>query len=231
MLVLFWWRQEWLTKEKVPGLYGGRTSTAPHPLWLLRLRDSVSWGLILHGVEAGVDTRLLTKKIRDAGALRARIEFEPDFISAVAAASSSDVFHDPNMRHLVAEVSTSEVKIYGASNSGPKILAVDCGIKNNMIRHFLARNCQVKIVPWDYDFTQDVYDGLFISNGPGDPTMCSATIEHLRTILEGRGGVSSDKPLFGICLVSPLTLWAVNMAGRAYRDCQTRPTTRSALIV
>ena len=164
---------EWLTNEKVPGLYG-------------------------------VDTRLLTKKIRDSGALRARIEFEPEFVSAGAAASAVDTFHDPNLRHLVGEVSASGVKMYGEGNTGPQILAVDCGIKHNMIRHFLARNCKVKVVPWDYDFTQDVYDGLFISNGPGDPTMCGATIEHLRAILEGRGGVSSDKPLFGICLGNQL---------------------------
>jgi len=161
---------EWLTKQKVPAIYG-------------------------------LDTRMLTKKIRDHGALRARIEFEQD---CVVEAGSAVTFEDPNQRHLVAEVSTHKPVIHGEGNTGPLILAVDCGIKNNMIRHFLARNCVVKVVPWDYDFTQEEYDGLFISNGPGDPTMCGATIEHLRKILDGNGGVSGDKPLFGICLGNQL---------------------------
>ena len=163
---------EWLTKEKVPGIYG-------------------------------LDTRLLTKKIRDSGALKARIEFEQDIVLP-AAQLGPETFEDPNERHLVAEVSTKAPVLYGEGNGGPRILAVDCGIKYNMIRHFLARGCEVKVVPWDYDFTHEEYDGLFISNGPGDPTLCGATIGHLKSILDGVGGPSVDKPLFGICLGNQL---------------------------
>ena len=152
----------------------------------------------------GLDTRMLTKKIRDHGALRARIEFEQDCVMPAAAAAADQGFEDPNLRHLVAEVSTKEPVMYNEGCGGPRILAVDCGIKYNMIRHFVARGCEVKVVPWDYDFTHEIYDGLFISNGPGDPTMCDATIRHLRCIIEGDAGPSKDKPLFGICLGNQL---------------------------
>lgn len=165
---------EWLVEQKIPGIYG-------------------------------LDTRLLTKKIRDSPEpILGRIEFEPTFTPGAAnGAAAAATFVDPNTRHLVAEVSTDKVVMYGEGNAGPRILAVDCGIKYNMIRHFVERGCEVKVVPWDYDFTQEDYDGLFISNGPGDPIMCTATIDHLREVLEGRGA-GSDKPIFGICLGNQL---------------------------
>lgn len=87
---------------------------------------------------------------------------------------------DPNDRNLVAEVSTKEVKVYG---SGDKtIMMVDCGIKYNQIRCFLQRGVKVKVVPWDYDFAKDYneFDGLFLSNGPGDPVMASTTVNNLK---------------------------------------------------
>ncbi len=87
---------------------------------------------------------------------------------------------DPNSRNLVAEVSTKQVKTYG---SGDKtIMMVDCGIKNNQIRCFLQRGVKVKVVPWDYDFAKDYneWDGLFLSNGPGDPVMASTTVNNLK---------------------------------------------------
>merc|ERR1719230_1116920 len=77
------------------------------------------------------------------------------------------------------------------------ILAVDCGMKNNIVRYF-ANVLRVKltVVPWDYDFTEDDFDGLFISNGPGDPTKCNCTIEHVRKVMMQR----PSTPIFGICL-------------------------------
>jgi carbamoyl-phosphate synthase/aspartate carbamoyltransferase len=113
---------------------------------------------------------------------------------------------DPNGTNLVAQVSTTKVTNYPALPNvkhvtGPdgkplRILAVDVGMKNNQIRCFLKRGVSLTVVPWDYDFAanQD-YDGLFISNGPGDPTMLKIVIERIAKVLADR-----KKPIFGICL-------------------------------
>ena len=105
-------------------------------------------------------------------------------------------FHDPNKDNLVAEVSTKEIRYYGSGRL--KVLMVDCGMKNNILRCLLKHDVTIKRVPWDYDFTFEDYDGLFISNGPGDPAMCTKTVEHLRTAL------TQDRPIMGICLGNQL---------------------------
>jgi carbamoyl-phosphate synthase small subunit len=137
----------------------------------------------------GLDTRLLTKKIREKGSMLAKIEFEENID-----------FYDPNKDNLVAQVSTSTLQTYG--NGKLKILLVDCGVKSNIIRHLLRFDTTVIRVPWDYDFTDIEYDGLFISNGPGNPEICDATIQHISKHLEGQ------RPLFGICLGHQLTALA-----------------------
>ncbi|GAB2777390.1 carbamoyl-phosphate synthase small subunit [Hymenobacter luteus] len=134
----------------------------------------------------GVDTRMLTKKLREKGAMLGKI-----------VADGEDVpLHDPNQDNLVAQVSPDGVQHYGTGKN--KIVLVDCGTKTNIIRCFLERDVELIRVPWDYDFTQLDYDGLFLSNGPGDPKMCVPTIEHLQKALQ------QDKPIFGICLGSQL---------------------------
>jgi carbamoyl-phosphate synthase small subunit len=107
-------------------------------------------------------------------------------------------FVDPNERNLVAEVSTREPVVYG--DGAPRVLAVDCGMKANIIRCFLKRGVRVIRVPWDYDFNNGEYDyeGLFVSNGPGDPKMCTAAIEHLKEAL------ARERKIFGICLGNQL---------------------------
>ena len=89
-------------------------------------------------------------------------------------ADSSKPFTDPNLRNLVAEVSVKEPKIYGEGNS-PRIVAVDCGMKHNMVHILTGMGAQVKVVPWDWDLKAELdsgeMDGLFISNGPGDPAI------------------------------------------------------------
>ncbi|KAG2214382.1 hypothetical protein INT47_000938 [Mucor saturninus] len=114
---------------------------------------------------------------------------------------------DPNKRNLVAEVSTKEHKIYYPDPAKAiktpygrtmRIIAVDIGMKYNQIRCFVHRGVELKIVPWDYDFTTepvDTYDGLFLSNGPGDPTTIDITIKNTRKFLK-----DLKKPVFGICL-------------------------------
>ena len=144
---------------------------------------------------AGVDTRMLTEKIRNKGAMLGKIVFDGG--SPVARGP----FVDPNVRHLVAEVSGKNVRIYGKGNR-TRILAVDCGIKANMIRMLVARGAEVKVVPWDHDLAseRDWYDGLFISNGPGDPVRCEKLVDQLRGAIAAPG----DKPIFGICLGNQL---------------------------
>ncbi|KAI8376213.1 uncharacterized protein BYT42DRAFT_378462 [Radiomyces spectabilis] len=114
---------------------------------------------------------------------------------------------DPNQRNLVAEVSIKEPKVYypdpakaikTASGRTLRIMAVDVGMKYNQIRCFVFRGVELKVVPWDYDFASepaDSYDGLFLSNGPGDPTMVETTFHRLSTLLK-----AGNKPIFGICL-------------------------------
>ena len=159
-------------------------------------KQSLSQWLKSEGIPAihGIDTRLLTKKIRSKGAMLAKIEFEH---------KPPIQLEDPNLRNLVAEVSTKSVKIYGKGNP-VKILAVDCGVKYNIIRELVSRGAEVKLVPWDHDLYNELphCDGIFLSNGPGDPTMCKKTIEELRKIINADS--SSVKPIFGICLGNQL---------------------------
>jgi carbamoyl-phosphate synthase small subunit len=69
--------------------------------------------------------------------------------------------------------------------NGPhKIIAVDCGIKYNMIRYLASRGATVKVVPWNYDFTNEDYDGLFLGNGPGDPEMVGELVNNVRKAYE-----------------------------------------------
>jgi len=134
----------------------------------------------------GVDTRAITKKIREEGAMLAKI-----------IVLDKDVeWRDPNKENLVADVSCKEKIVYG--NGKHKILLLDCGVKNNIIRCLLKRDTTVIRVPHDYDFTNDDYDGLFISNGPGDPKQNVAAIKHLKQAFE------KDTPIMGICLGTQL---------------------------
>ena len=133
----------------------------------------------------GIDTRALTKKLREKGVMLGKIVIDQDI-----------ELEDPTLTNLVAEVSVAEKVVY--QRGSQRILLVDCGVKNNIIRHFLRRNITVIRVPWDYDFSQEQYDALFISNGPGDPKQCTKTIQHIRMALQ------QNKPIFGICLGSQI---------------------------
>ncbi|RWS17955.1 CAD protein-like protein [Dinothrombium tinctorium] len=142
------------------------------------------------GIE-GVDTRQLTKFLREKGSVLGKIIFNsPDEAAKVPIV-------DPNKINLVSEVSIKEPRVFN-ENGFPKILMIDCGVKYNQIRCFLKRKARVILVPWDYPFHQHIkdFDGLFISNGPGDPKFCTSVINNLKTMLS----LASPKPIFGICL-------------------------------
>ena len=144
-----------------------------------------------------IDTRMLTKKIRQKGAMVGRIEVDLN-------APPPTSWENPNVaRHLVQEVSIKEPKVYGQGNP-IKIMGVDCGMKNNMIRLLVDRGCELTVVPWDHPFAADMhkYDGVFLSNGPGDPTYCKETIAQLKQAISVPD--SEVKPIFGICLGNQL---------------------------
>jgi carbamoyl-phosphate synthase small subunit len=134
----------------------------------------------------GIDTRALTKILRMKGSMLGKIEFSEDPVD----------FYDPNLENLVAVVSCKERAVYGSGEY--KVILVDCGVKNNIIRCLLNRNTTVIRVPWDYDFSEEDYDGVFLSNGPGDPALCGVTVENLRKVLK------RNKPVMGICLGNQL---------------------------
>ena len=135
----------------------------------------------------GIDTRALTKHLREHGSMLGKIivEGQPDV-----------EFYDPNKENLVARVSCKNVEIHG---EGPKtVVLVDCGVKHNIIRCLTRRGVKVVRVPWNYDFTSIPYDGLFISNGPGNPDMAAETVELIRKAME------IGKPICGICMGNQL---------------------------
>lgn len=194
--------------------------------------SSLSKWLKENGVPAlyGVDTRALTKKIREKGSMLGKVlarSTEPQVgkpcalsppVSRVPSHPSVpstpdswredyiDVpFSDPNQKNLVACVSIPAPRVFkptGAPRFHPsgrplRVLALDVGMKYNQIRCFTKRGVELKVVPWNYDFLSDPepYDGLFVSNGPGDPTMVKETIERLSEVMR-----KGDRPIFGICL-------------------------------
>lgn len=138
----------------------------------------------------GIDTRELTKVLREHGVMMGKILFddEPDNIPAAQ-------YEGVN---YVAQVSCKEIIRYN-DGAGKKVVLVDCGVKHNIIRCLLRRGVEVIRVPWDYNFNELEFDGLFLANGPGDPDTCSAAVDNIRRFI-----TSSDKPCMGICMGNQL---------------------------
>ena len=139
----------------------------------------------------GIDTRRLTKRLRECGVMRGRIVVSVD----------SEYLENTDYGSInwVEKVSCKEVIRYN-ERAGKRVVLVDCGVKANIIRCLVNRGVEVIRVPWDYDFNQLDFDGLFLANGPGDPEQCSKTVEHIRTFLNN----PNVRPLMGICLGNQL---------------------------
>jgi carbamoyl-phosphate synthase small subunit len=159
----------------------------------------------------GIDTRALTKHLREKGAMLGKVIIDKDVD-----------YYDPNEEDVVGQVCIKKPTLYepmngsannktdnNAHNKNKKIILVDCGMKNNMIHCLLKRGATVLRVPYDYDFTKEDYDGLVISNGPGDPKMCTTTIDNIKKTLQ------MEKPIFGICLGNQLL--ALAAGGDTYK--------------
>jgi carbamoyl-phosphate synthase/aspartate carbamoyltransferase/dihydroorotase len=145
----------------------------------------------------GIDTRLLTKLIRERGVVKAQIVYDPT--------TTPDFnFISKNLVQLVSTTQIISIKspTFDLEKGGVRILVIDCGLKYNQIRCLLKYNVSVKIVPWNYPFLNDnSFDRIFISNGPGDPTDCGELINNLRQFIQQeKTSGNSPRPIFGICL-------------------------------
>ncbi len=146
---------------------------------------------------SGIDTRALTIHLREQGVMSGKIIFDnvdTDFVE-------SDKLNN------VEKVSTKKVGTYG--NGKHKVVLVDCGAKNSIIKRLIHRDVTVTIVPWNHNYLEMDYDGLVISNGPGDPGILTPAIDNLTRALEG------NKPVFGICLGNQLL--ALAAGGKTYK--------------
>ena len=180
----------------------------------------------------GIDTRRLTKVLREHGVMMGRIEFghtedtevtedTEDYgsVNWVEKVSCKEVITYKAAEEKTCSASiNSESSVSSAFSVPPKVVLVDCGVKANIIRCLVRRGIEVIRVPWNYDFNQLDFDGLFLANGPGDPERCEATVEHIRTFLkneEAKGNASpltshpspltpQVRPLMGICLGNQL---------------------------
>lgn len=140
----------------------------------------------------GIDTRKLTRSIRDFGSRKVLItDASIPTEKGIEILKSTDVPCD-----AVSKVSCKEKWISPAENEKYHVVAIDCGMKLNIVRSLNKRNCKVTIVPWNTpadEITSLNPDGIFISNGPGDPTDVPQTIETIKSLI-------GKYPIFGICL-------------------------------
>lgn len=151
----------------------------------------------------GIDTRALTQKLREHGVMLGKIVQNDADIQEQK--STLDI-EDPNLQNLVAAVSCKKVATYEPEGECTATVACfDCGIKNNIFRSFLRRGVRVHRLPWNFalDASDLQYDAVFVSNGPGDPKMCTQTIEQLAR------AVQKEIPTFGICLGNQLLALAI----------------------
>lgn len=170
---------QWLIDQKIPGIYD-------------------------------IDTRALTKHLRESGSMLGKIIIE---------GCPEPELYDPNTDNLVAATSEPGIVVYTPAEDGTTeavqvqpediasypfdparkvVVLVDCGVKHNIIRCLAQRGVTVVRVPWDYDFTAIPYDGLFISNGPGNPDFAEATVANIRKALD------MGRPICGICMGNQL---------------------------
>lgn len=145
----------------------------------------------------GIDTRRLTTRLREHGVMLGRIEI----LNSKSKTEDGNSF-DYSSTNWVEKVSCKEVITYSPTSqlsTNKRVVLVDCGVKANIIRCLINRGIEVIRVPWDYDFNQLEFDGLFLANGPGDPDMCEDAVKVLRRQMD-----MSRKPICGICMGNQL---------------------------
>ncbi|KAL9098815.1 MAG: hypothetical protein Q9163_005593 [Psora crenata] len=157
--------------------------------------ESLSEWCAREGVPAisGVDTRAIVTYLREQGSSLARITVGEEYD-----ADQDEDFTDPEQINLVRKVSTkSPFHVSSNGNGDLHVAVIDCGVKENILRSLVSRGASVTCFPFDYPIYKVAqhFDGVFISNGPGDPTHCQDTVWALRTLMN-----TSQIPIMGICL-------------------------------
>src|SRR3989344_5276616 len=145
------------------------------------------------------DTRALTQKLRSEGV----------GLGKIVIGGKNIPFMDPNLRNLVAEVSTKKILSFGACKE--TVVLIDCGAKQNIIRRLIARGLKVAVVPWNTDITKlrFPFSAVVISNGPGDPTKVKVTIDNVKKI------IVKKIPVLGICLGNQIL--TLSQGGSTYK--------------
>ncbi|TPX49789.1 carbamoyl-phosphate synthase (glutamine-hydrolysing) [Synchytrium endobioticum] len=149
-----------------------------------------------HGVPAitGLDTRAITHILRDNGSTLGQIR--------VGCSPGPLKWQDPNVWNLAADVSVKDKVVFN-SGGDVKIALIDCGVKQNIIRCLVKRGAEVTVVPWNHDVSAEpayTYDGVFISNGPGDPRTLTKTVANLQKLFAHYSSSNNPMPIFGICM-------------------------------
>ena len=146
-----------------------------------------------------IDTRAITKILREEGVQVGLLAvFNPGEKPKIdELKEKAKNVADPNLRHLASEVSTKEVKKFTPPNPKGKVIVIDLGVKHNILRNLVKRKREVILVPYNYSYDKIMSykpNGVFISNGPGDPAMCKKAIEVARNLIK------NNIPTMGICL-------------------------------
>ncbi|MGP1346276.1 MAG: glutamine-hydrolyzing carbamoyl-phosphate synthase small subunit [Phycisphaerales bacterium] len=144
----------------------------------------------------GIDTRTLTQKLRERGSMLGSIVVE-----GVIEGDAEPEPYDPNHENLVAKASITEPIVYGTGDR--RIALLDCGAKHNIIHCLVSRGLQVLRLPWDADLTQEKFDGLMISNGPGDPAYAMDAAKQVAKVID------KSIPTFGICMGNQILALAI----------------------
>jgi carbamoyl-phosphate synthase small subunit len=142
-----------------------------------------------------VDTRSLTKTIRTHGVMMGALEVSQGTVEIESLKRELDCSRSYNEINFVDQVSIESIKEY--ARSGPRVVLVDCGVKNGILRCLLQRNLSVVRVPYDIpakDILSYLPTGIVLSNGPGDPKLCRSTIKVASEL------INEDIPFLGICL-------------------------------
>jgi carbamoyl-phosphate synthase small subunit len=156
--------------------------------------ESLAQWCAREGVPAisGVDTREVVTYLREQGSSLARITVGEEYD-----ADEDEAYIDPEAINLVRRVSTKAPFHVSSSLGDMHVALIDCGVKENILRSLVSRGASVTCFPFDYPIHKVAhhFDGVFISNGPGDPTHCTATVYNLRKLFE-----TSQIPVMGICM-------------------------------
>ena len=141
---------------------------------------------------SGVDTRAIVTYLREQGSSLARISVGDEYD-----ADQDEAFVDPEHINLVQKVSTKAPFHVGPANSTSHVALIDCGVKENILRSLVERGSSITVFPYNFPIHKVAhhFDGVFISNGPGDPTHCQETVVNLAKLME-----TSQVPIMGICL-------------------------------